>query len=245
MVWLAPMFMSALTPETFLKILYCMMLEKSIVFVSDNLPLLSSAILGLQCFLWPFKWSYVQIPILPRSLVEMVEAPMPFLVGLLRSHLQHVPSISSPRSSHSLDDFSADTERLVVYIHDDKKEVTIDDSRIIGDKNPPSFQGLLERLALPFSVLNYSKYYIYTPNEKQRGALLEIQDTVHAAFLECILATGGLPADVLAGERKFKDTGSLVEGIRAKARPEDRAFLSQFVHTQMLIQHLESNYCAF
>jgi hypothetical protein len=63
-----------------------MMLEKSIIFVSDNIPLLSSAVLGMQCFLAPFKWNYVQIPILPRSLVEMIEAPMPFIVGLLKSH---------------------------------------------------------------------------------------------------------------------------------------------------------------
>ena len=87
MLWLAPMFLSALTAESFFKILCAIMLEKSVIFVSDNLPLLSSAILGMQCFLHPFKWSYVQIPILPRSLVDMIEAPMPFLVGLLRSHL--------------------------------------------------------------------------------------------------------------------------------------------------------------
>jgi len=78
------MFLSALAPDTFLEILYSIMLEKSVIFVSDNLPILSSAVLGLQAFLSPFKWSYVQIPILPRSLVDMIEAPMPFLVGLLK-----------------------------------------------------------------------------------------------------------------------------------------------------------------
>lgn len=87
------MFLSALSADQFLKILFSIMLEKSVIFVSDNLPLLSSAVLGMQCLLLPFKWSYVQIPILPKSLVDMVEAPMPFLVGLLRSHLSSVPSI--------------------------------------------------------------------------------------------------------------------------------------------------------
>ena len=82
--------MSALSAESFFKILCALLLEKSVIFVSDNLPLLSSAILGMQCFLHPFKWSYVQIPILPRSLVDIVEAPMPILVGLLRSHLDSV-----------------------------------------------------------------------------------------------------------------------------------------------------------
>ena len=66
------------------------MLEKQMIFVSDNLPLLSSAVLGMQCFLSPFKWCNVQINILPKGLVDMIEAPMPYLVGLLRSHVQFV-----------------------------------------------------------------------------------------------------------------------------------------------------------
>jgi hypothetical protein len=57
--WLSPMFLSALSADSFLKILTAIMLEKSVIFVSDNLPLLSSAVLGMQCFLHPFKWNYV------------------------------------------------------------------------------------------------------------------------------------------------------------------------------------------
>jgi hypothetical protein len=53
------MFLSSLNADDFLKILYAMMLEKSVIFVSDNLPVLSSAVLGMQCFLLPFKWNYV------------------------------------------------------------------------------------------------------------------------------------------------------------------------------------------
>lgn len=87
------MFLSALSANQFMRILTAMLLEKSVIFVSDNLPLLSSAVLGMQHFLFPFKWCYVQIPILPRSLVEMIEAPMPILVGLLNSHLDFVPSL--------------------------------------------------------------------------------------------------------------------------------------------------------
>lgn len=70
------------------------MLEKSLIFVSDNLPLLSSAVLGMQCFLSPFKWCHVSIPILPKSLIEIVEAPMPFIVGLLRSHVRYVSNMN-------------------------------------------------------------------------------------------------------------------------------------------------------
>lgn len=153
MAWLAPMFLSALSADAFVKILFAIMLEKSVVFVSDNLPLLSSAILGMQCFLHPFQWSYVQIPILPRSLVDMVEAPMPFLVGLLRSHISEVHSLSD-RVRSSVHSSYNDVERLVVNINDVKKLVTIDDRGV--DLPLPQFKGLVERLVIPFSVLNSS-----------------------------------------------------------------------------------------
>lgn len=75
-----------------------MMLEKSVIFVSDNLPLLSSAVLGMQCFLNPFKWCHVSIPILPKSLLDMIEAPVPFILGLLKIHVEHVPSLNEDGS---------------------------------------------------------------------------------------------------------------------------------------------------
>jgi hypothetical protein len=97
------MFLSTLTAEQFFKILCAMMLEKSVIFVSDNLPLLSSAVLGMQCFLFPFKWCHVQIPILPKSLLDMIEAPMPFLVGLLKSHVKYVQSLNEDGSYNNFD----------------------------------------------------------------------------------------------------------------------------------------------
>jgi hypothetical protein len=193
------MFLSALTPDQFLKILSAIMLEKSLIFVSDNLPLLSSAVLGMQCFILPFKWSYVQIPILPKSLIDMVEAPMPFLVGLLRSHLSSVPLIQegSARSPSFPGDYS-EQERLVVYINDSRKEVKIDDHTV--QLVVPSFKNLVEKLTMPFSVLNSSKQYIYTPNDRQKQALHEISDIMLATFNENIC--NNLPADVLKAQRK-------------------------------------------
>jgi hypothetical protein len=158
------MFLSSLNADDFLKILYAMMLEKSVIFVSDNLPLLSSAVLGMQCFLLPFKWNYVQIAILPKSLIEMVEAPMPFLVGLLKTHLQFVQHSLSP-------DLPDCTEKLIVYLNDKKKEVHVDTSCI---KLPiPDFKKdkvpLIEKLVLPFSVLNCSQSsYIVQATDKQK-----------------------------------------------------------------------------
>ena len=61
-------------------------------------------------------------------------------------------------------------ERVVVYISDQKKAVDVDTSQIFLPL--PKFKSkadsieLIEKLTLPFSVLNCSINYIYTPTDK-------------------------------------------------------------------------------
>jgi len=38
--------------------------------------------LGLHSLIYPFKWCLALIPILPRPLIEVLEAPLPILVGI-------------------------------------------------------------------------------------------------------------------------------------------------------------------
>ena len=58
------------------------MLEKSIVFVSESLGLLTSAVLGMYNLLRPFTWPHVVVPVVPMSLFEVLEAPIPILIGI-------------------------------------------------------------------------------------------------------------------------------------------------------------------
>ena len=66
-------------------------------------------------------------------------------------------------------------ERVVVYISDQNKDVKVDTSQIVLPL--PKFKSkvdsleLIEKLTLPFSVLNCSLNYIYTPTDKQKQAL--------------------------------------------------------------------------
>jgi hypothetical protein len=61
-------------------------------------------------------------------------------------------------------------ERVVVYISDQNKNVKVDTSQV--ELPLPRFkcknetQELIEKLAIPFSVLNCSNNYIYTPTDK-------------------------------------------------------------------------------
>eukprot|EP00095_Tigriopus_kingsejongensis_P002715 maker-scaffold809_size94238-snap-gene-0.31 protein:Tk02715 transcript:maker-scaffold809_size94238-snap-gene-0.31-mRNA-1 annotation:"st5 protein" len=57
--------------------------EKRIVVLSQRLGHLSCLFDGLEDLLRPFVWQHVLVPILPRSKWTLLEAPTPFLVGVL------------------------------------------------------------------------------------------------------------------------------------------------------------------
>ena len=57
----------------------------------------------------------------------MIEAPMPFLVGLLRSHKEYVPSLSEDEMQND-DEYMV--QKLVIEIDDEVKGVKIDSNRV-------------------------------------------------------------------------------------------------------------------
>lgn len=60
-----------------------LLLERKVILFSENISRLSSCILGLQTILYPFQWQYTLVTLLPQSLSEICQAPVPVLAGLL------------------------------------------------------------------------------------------------------------------------------------------------------------------
>ena len=71
-------------------IVSCMLTERRLVFHSESLEKVSDVIHGLLKLLYPFEWQQVCIPILPKSLMHYVGAPMPFIIGLPTSAIEEV-----------------------------------------------------------------------------------------------------------------------------------------------------------
>jgi hypothetical protein len=44
--------------------------------------------LGLKSLLHPFKWCHVLVPVFPKALVELLEAPLPILAGIMNSQMK-------------------------------------------------------------------------------------------------------------------------------------------------------------
>jgi hypothetical protein len=59
-----------------------LVLEDSIIFVSDNLALLSNAVLGLETLIRPLVYRFHVIPILSDEQLDLLEMPLPILTGI-------------------------------------------------------------------------------------------------------------------------------------------------------------------
>jgi hypothetical protein len=60
--------------------------ESKIILLSSHTAMLHLASLAISNLLYPFKWAGVFIPILPARLVQTIEAPCPYIVGIERRY---------------------------------------------------------------------------------------------------------------------------------------------------------------
>lgn len=69
--------------ETLINVFGSLLLERKVILYGKNISLLSSCVLGLQTILYPFEWQHTLVTLLPHSLIEVCQAPLPLLTGVL------------------------------------------------------------------------------------------------------------------------------------------------------------------
>ncbi len=68
--------------KDFMQLLTAVLLERSLIFVSNNYTFLSNTVLGFKTVIKPFQWCYSLVPVLPSILVDYLDTPQPILAGL-------------------------------------------------------------------------------------------------------------------------------------------------------------------
>jgi hypothetical protein len=68
---------------------YTLACERKVLLVSGQLSLLTVCSEILCSLLFPMRWSHLYIPVLPRSLSPMLDAPMPYLCGISRENFPY------------------------------------------------------------------------------------------------------------------------------------------------------------
>ena len=85
-----PLF-TCLSVSNILVVLGCLLQETRLVLVSKHYAILGPVSEALLSLLFPFHWQGMYLPILPYSMLEILDAPVPYLVGLHARFLSEVP----------------------------------------------------------------------------------------------------------------------------------------------------------
>jgi len=99
--WAIAALCRSLSIENIMAFMACALLEKQVVVFSPNLGQLSGVILSLLAMLRPLRPRGLFLPILPNSMTDFLEAPVPFIVGIqhktndIRQRTQHITRLNA------------------------------------------------------------------------------------------------------------------------------------------------------
>ncbi|XP_050208072.1 uncharacterized protein LOC126657431 [Mercurialis annua] len=81
-IWTTATICRVLSLETILALVTGVLLEKQVVVVCPNLGVLSAVVLSLGPMIRPFQWQSLFLPVLPGRMLDFLDAPVPFIVGI-------------------------------------------------------------------------------------------------------------------------------------------------------------------
>ncbi|KAM4077519.1 hypothetical protein ACJW30_12G143900 [Castanea mollissima] len=81
-IWTTATICRALSLESVLSLVAGVLLEKQVVVVCPNLGVLSAVVLSLVPLIRPFQWQSLLLPVLPGRMLDFLDAPVPYIVGI-------------------------------------------------------------------------------------------------------------------------------------------------------------------
>ncbi|TVU28769.1 hypothetical protein EJB05_20302 [Eragrostis curvula] len=80
--WAVASICGCLRLEHVLTLFAAALLEKQIVIVCSNLGMLSASVLSIIPLIRPYQWQSLLMPVLPIDMMDFLDAPVPFIVGV-------------------------------------------------------------------------------------------------------------------------------------------------------------------
>ena len=91
-----PLF-AALSVPNVLLVIGCLLQENKVALLSSQYALLTPVAEALVSLMFPFRWQGLYIPIIPYAMLDILDSPVPFLLGLHRRYLEEVLPSRRPR----------------------------------------------------------------------------------------------------------------------------------------------------
>lgn len=214
-IWATATICRVLSLESILALVAGVLLEKQVVVVCPNLGVLSAAVLSLVPMIRPFQWQSLLLPVLPRKMLDFLDAPVPYIVGI-----QHKP-----------DDLKMKTSDLVHV------DVLKDQMRTCHLPTLPRCKNLVCELRPIHARLSHQSSIaqnrpVYKCNEVQAKAAVEFLN-VMKHYLESLCSD--LRSYTITSVQANNDRVSLLlkDSYIDSFPSRDRPFIKQFVDTQM------------
>ena len=89
--------------------LWCSVLsEKHIIFLANQGYLLFAITQGLLSLIFPFTWLYTYIPILPINLIDYLDSPIPYIIGIIGNTID-INELNEKYPGHVICDLNSST----------------------------------------------------------------------------------------------------------------------------------------
>ena len=229
--WNASLALSNLSPEVFSFVFLSILLENSMVFFSESLGLLTSSLMLFVNLIQPFKWHSPVVFNLPNELFQILESPVPIIVGINREK----GFIEGFYQKYSNIIFVS-LDNLKIYNKNLMKEHMNDD---FFTKLTAIFRGFQEK----FHEKKYGslqKELIGNPSFEQREACFWLFKGI-SGFLEHKLVKLIPEKALYAVNGKNLLNYEMIRG-QMKNKGRENRFLERFVDTQMLTFFLDEFY---
>jgi DENN (AEX-3) domain len=150
-----PLF-TCLSISNILVVVGCLLQETRVALVSKHYAVLGPAAEALLNLLFPFHWQGMYLPILPYNMLEILDAPVPYLVGLHSRFLSEVPVERRP------------TGVVIVDLDRDEVHLGFDDA---SDSTPRHIPSLPDRHAMKLKtkLVEFASGVYVVPNTQRVG----------------------------------------------------------------------------
>lgn len=185
--------------------------------------------MAICTLLFPFKWQNILIPLIPSIYQEILDAPVPFIAGLIKKSEDKL----------KLEQSSA----LFVYL--DTGEIILNDQQQIITKLPNlnNLQAKLECHFKEFSKKgNAKKELCYFPGEKEITAVENICTIIEDTIRQ--ITVTHLPIFPPMCKEEI-DLDQIKKIIVKSVRTEDQEFIGKFGETQLFASFILNHYKAF
>jgi hypothetical protein len=185
--------------------------ERRVIFCASTLQVLSMGVQSTLSLLYPFVWQHILVPVLPEALLSFCCAPMPFVVGVLSQQLALLQE-----QRHAMED---------VVVFDLDKDMFLDDHG-----SPPRPDDLS---SIPQAYRTAITHQVGAARRAERHASVKQGKMLARPFLAFFV-------QMFWNYRRFVANGKFdKEAFLGSKSPTSRAFLAEFVDTQMSCQFIQ------